>query len=190
MEGAMRYPKYLVADAVAVGEEIQTIKENHRLVAEPPPPPKPGTAPRAPPRAVSTGPTPSAAPMAHRRPQQPSTPALSLEQEISVLLQFGYSDQEILDLPTGQRTLAANSAMAQGVLPDPALAKPPVSVPMARARAMAPRPLVLFRDELYHLGGWCNQAMPRLLRLQSRLSIGIMYFSGFLLTGIGLALMW
>ncbi len=29
-----------------------------------------------------------------------------------------------------------------------------------------------------------------MLRLQSRLSIGIMYFSGLLLSGIGLALLW
>ena len=92
----------IVTAPVAVGQEMQTTRENRRLAAEPPPP-----------------------------EPQPATQALSLEQEISVLQQFGYSDQDILDLPTDQRTLAANSALAQGVLPDPALAKPPVSVPMA-----------------------------------------------------------
>jgi hypothetical protein len=195
MEGAMRYPKYLVAAAGAAGEEVQTIKENHRLAVEPPPPPKPGTAPRAPPRAVPIGAAPSIVPMAPTLPQQPSTPALSLEQEISVLQQFGYSDEDIVDLPADQRTLAANSAMMQGVLPDPALAKPPVSVAMARPGAMAPRPLALFHDELHYryLGGWHDQAMRRglhMLRLQSRLSTAIMYFSGFLFSGIGLALLW
>jgi hypothetical protein len=127
--------------------------------------------------------------------QQPSTPALSLEQEISVLQQFGYSDEDIVDLLADRRILAANSAMAQGVLPDPALAKPPVSLAMARSGAIAPRWLARLHDEFHYLylGGWHDQAMQRglrMLRLHSILTIGIMYFSGLLLSGIGLALLW
>jgi len=54
--------------------------------AEPPPPPKPRTAPRAPRRSATTGPAASIVTV----PRRP-TPALSLEQEISVLQQFGYT---------------------------------------------------------------------------------------------------
>ena len=158
----MQYPEYVVATAVAVGQEIQTIRENRRLAAEPPPPPKPGTAPRAPPRAVPIGPAPSTAPMAPRLPQRPFTQALSLEQEISVLQQFGHSDQDILDLPADQRTLAANSAMALGVLPDPAW---PNFWSLFRWRARgdgskAARP-VPRRVHHCYLGDWHDQAMPR-----------------------------
>ena len=133
--------------------------------------------------------------MAPRLPQRPITQALSLEQEISVLQQFGHSDQDILELPADLRTLAANGAMALGVLPHPAW---PNFWSLFRWRAgwMAPRLLALFRDE-FTIVIWatgmtkrCLDSELHKLRLRSRRSTGIMYFSGLLLSGIGLALLW